>query len=239
MLAEMLTDYGCLADNNSVNYDYYDVNLVMGLWYVPTPVPSNTVVFCMGSDVWRDHIHIPKVKLALMPSEKMRSASLLQVEYVPSEIWCMPVNTKLFNQKITKITKRDTLFYAPDPETYCLNRIFSEVAENPCKIYTLLGGAFQNFLMEYPPNLLSIRNVPYHIMPEMYLRHKNFKVWLSHSGACGPSIMNYEAYLMGLKSYFNDEEVTMVPKENQMEVAIPRLHQILKNLKQRHSHLTV
>jgi len=40
--------------------------------------------------------------------------------------------------------------------------------------------------------------------------------------------MNYEAYLMGLKSYWNDIEVTEIPQEKDSEWSIPCLINILE-----------
>ena len=234
-LAMMLTDKGILTDNNSPNYDYYDVNLVMGLKEIPKNPPENLAVFVMGSDYWNNKgkVRIPdQTRLILYPHQGMLSHGDLNGQIC--EKWRVPVNEDMFGiaalflRRHTK-PSRDTLLYAADMIDHCLDsRIMPYIGQFPNKKITLLSSAYNNITNAEINNLLLIPRVPYPLMPHMYARHREFRQWINHPGAGHPGIMCYEALICGCKSYFNDEEVKEIPADQLSQHAIPELLRILE-----------
>ena len=82
---------------------------------------------------------------------------------------------------------------------------------------------------EPPPNLLSIRWVPYNLMREMYLKHHTFRKWLTHP-ATPYGKMEIEAKLCGLTSYLNDKEIIHIPHNMLDYNAIPELKEIFEDV---------
>ncbi len=235
-LAEMLNNYGVMADCNSQDYEDYDIIFGCGLWNIPNPTPPNFVVWAMGSDYRMDKLRPPKGVPYLAPSVSMVPSDMRVREW---SVWSMPYNTKMFNLGVPGIydtvdvvmqEKRDVLLYALSPEIYCGNKILEVVGRNPRKTFTLLGGGASNMLSGAFDNLRQIDFVPWHLMPKMYSRHNEFRVWWSHEGCGHASVMNFEAKAMGLRSFWMDKEVTEIPDYMKMEVAIPWLIKYFKGL---------
>ena len=235
-LAELLWRYGHQAYLNSLNYDYFDVNMVLGLWYLrPEILHHNNLIYGCGSDVWAN----PRLA-SLLPY--LEQADLMLYGHpdmptktgVPGTYWQLPADTQKFrkskpNEIPPKIT-RDTLIYMPNPVTYNISKVLQYIVEHPQEKITLIGAGFQDIWMaDLPPNLLTIRWMPYNLMRNLYLQHHTLRKWLTHK-ATPTGKMEIEALLCGLKAYLNDKQITEPPKQMLDYNAIPKLLEMIQDV---------
>lgn len=244
-LALLLDRYGIDADINSLSLCEYDVQIVMGLWHLNKAfnrhymkeVPP-TIAYSAGSDIWeatdeeleriaRDLIAYNCFCLYSHPDQQKKTG-------VKGIFWHLPIDTHNFNPLKCisyEPEKLDTLFYAPRPATYHLDKVFEEIEANPNKKYTLLGRGAQDLAMILPDNVNSIRYCPYQLMPKLFKRHRIYKSYVSTRQADYPSKMCYEALLMGCEaSYMGENKISDIPDYMRDYNAMPRLVKWIKQI---------
>jgi hypothetical protein len=239
-LAEMLPKYGVEAAVNSTEYGYFDANMFMGLWNLNEKVfwaTPQVAAYGCGSDVWQGWSNLQETHARLLrmcDHVLYGHPDMQKVTGVPGQFWHVPIDTDLFCIQPSDryncdalMYARDVLMYAPNPGTYCLDKIMDYVDAHPEQKCTLLGTAYQNLVQAPPPeNLKLVDWTSYSLMRWVYLQHKEFRLWLS-TPATPMSNMEAEALRMGLKVFRNDQEVTRIPEYMFMEEAMPRLKNFL------------
>jgi hypothetical protein len=239
-LAEMLNKYGVEAEVNSASLNF-DAVIVMGLWNLSPKLWSSRpeiripiIAYGCGSDVWQGWSNLKKTRFPLLEACDVVLYGHPDMQYVTNvkgAFWHVPIDTDLFSiqpsMRYNASPRRDVLLYAPNPGTYCLDKIMDYVNSHPKQKCSLLGGAYESLMSaDLPENLIVQVHAHYHGMPRVYLNHKEFRLWLS-TPATPMSNMEAEALRMGLKVYRNDMEVTKIPGYMFMEEAIPRLKNFL------------
>jgi hypothetical protein len=126
---------------------------------------------------------------------------------LPGETIPTPIDTTLFND-FGLSRPKDVLYYCPKDRgvprahTYQLERFRQYEREHPDETTTILWG-----------------DMPYARMPQIYNNHKKYLRWTTHDA--NPK-MPMEALLCGCEVWDNDEQITEVPDDMQMEHSIPR-----------------
>lgn len=232
-LAIMLNHYSQTIAQNSPNTDRYDINLQVGLWKRKYPEAHNLVAYPQGTDVLHDFTQHKKWFLKQCDLILYSNPEMPKITRIPGEEWHLPYNTKMFDSRFYDRQAwprtKDVIFYCSRLDNNHPEKVIEYAENHPQQKCTVLGTVFPATLMGDIPNLDVIEKVPYATMPQMYARHKKYIRWTEWDGNPG-GVSTYEALAMGLEAYWNNKQITETPDYMKMEVAIPRLLKMFKQM---------